>query len=176
MGLRWWQYVLIPSQPKRYLDDRQARKYWGRSWDLKSSGRRLRSIYRCFSRQSKLRLCLVSQGESLIFPSSASSRIFLTNCRNTFIAVESSSSGGVQTTSIEQNTKKVAKEKRSDGFLLCRLCFTPWPPPLKPGQNKIEKGVIMTGWEPWIAMKKSEFTEARSCLRCSRPRAETVAV
>ena len=22
MGLRWWRYVLILSQPKRYLDDR----------------------------------------------------------------------------------------------------------------------------------------------------------
>ncbi len=28
MGLRWWRNVLIPSQTKRYLDDRQARKYW----------------------------------------------------------------------------------------------------------------------------------------------------
>ena len=28
MGLRWWRDVLIRSQPKRYLDDRQARKYW----------------------------------------------------------------------------------------------------------------------------------------------------
>src|ERR1051326_1140099 len=28
MGLRWWRDVLILSQPKRYLDDRQARKYW----------------------------------------------------------------------------------------------------------------------------------------------------
>ena len=28
MGLRWWRYVVILSQPKRYLDDRQARKYW----------------------------------------------------------------------------------------------------------------------------------------------------
>jgi hypothetical protein len=28
MGLRWWPDVLILSQPKRYLDDRQARKYW----------------------------------------------------------------------------------------------------------------------------------------------------
>ena len=28
MGLRWWREVLILSQPKRYLDDRQARKYW----------------------------------------------------------------------------------------------------------------------------------------------------
>ena len=28
MGLRWWRDVLILSQPKRYLDDRYARKYW----------------------------------------------------------------------------------------------------------------------------------------------------
>jgi hypothetical protein len=28
MGLRWWRYVLIRNQTKRYLDDRQARKYW----------------------------------------------------------------------------------------------------------------------------------------------------
>jgi hypothetical protein len=33
----------------------------------------LRSIYRRFSRQNKLRSCLVSQGESLIFPSYSSS-------------------------------------------------------------------------------------------------------
>src|SRR5690349_14930605 len=28
MGLRWWRDVLIRSQPKQYLDDPQARKYW----------------------------------------------------------------------------------------------------------------------------------------------------
>ena len=28
IGLRWWRDVLILSQPKRYLDDRWARKYW----------------------------------------------------------------------------------------------------------------------------------------------------
>jgi hypothetical protein len=28
MGLRWCRDVFILSQPKRYLDDRQARKYW----------------------------------------------------------------------------------------------------------------------------------------------------
>jgi hypothetical protein len=28
MGLRWWRDVLIRNQTKRYLDDRQARKYW----------------------------------------------------------------------------------------------------------------------------------------------------
>src|SRR6185503_19067270 len=58
-----------------------------RSRDLKSSVRLLtsfyqtilRSIYRRFSRQSKLTSCLVSQGEYLIFPSSliVSSRVRL---------------------------------------------------------------------------------------------------
>jgi hypothetical protein len=28
MGLSWWRDVLIRSQTKLYLDDRQARKYW----------------------------------------------------------------------------------------------------------------------------------------------------
>jgi len=28
MGLRWWRGVLMRKQTKRYLDDRQARKYW----------------------------------------------------------------------------------------------------------------------------------------------------
>jgi len=95
-GLRWWRDVLILSQPMLYLDDRQARNTGlyrfvrlgnGPITDLKSSVHPLtsfyqmilRSIYRRFSRQSKLRSCLVSHGESLIFPSSliVSSRVFL---------------------------------------------------------------------------------------------------
>ena len=28
MELRWWQDVLLLCDLKRYLDDRQARKYW----------------------------------------------------------------------------------------------------------------------------------------------------
>jgi hypothetical protein len=49
----------------------------------------LGSIYRRFSRQSKLRSCLVSQGESLIFPSSSSSSVCLSNCRERIIRSQS---------------------------------------------------------------------------------------
>jgi hypothetical protein len=55
----------------------------GSAADLKSSAHPLtsfyqtilRSIYRRFSRQSKLRFCLVSQGNSLIFPSSPTLKV-----------------------------------------------------------------------------------------------------
>jgi len=79
--------VRVDTKPKRYVDDRQARKYWLVSFRKirysSITGLKilsppsyfvyqmiLGSIYRRFSRQSKLRSCLVSHGESLIFPSS----------------------------------------------------------------------------------------------------------
>ena len=48
----------------------------------------LGSIYRRFSRQSKLMSCLVSQCESLIFPSSAFSMVCLSNLQDALIALK----------------------------------------------------------------------------------------